>query len=142
MCAEFLYALFFLRLCTALLQMQKYCEKVDRIWKEWYLYVADEMSVCHCPRNLSDSCVTRHVDYRHIFQNVSTGKNACPCIVIKTNLFVCLGGMGQVFPVSCKVVCWWVTTNCCFVGDMFHGSSVSWAIVEWISEVRRSSCIM
>jgi len=65
------------------------------------------------------------VDYRHIFQNVSTGKNACPCIVIKTNLFVCLGGMGQVFPVSCKVVCWWVTTNCCFVGDMFHGSSVS-----------------
>jgi len=44
-------------------------------------------------------CVTGQLDYKHtFFQNVSTEKkNACPCVVLKNNLFVCPVGIGQVF---------------------------------------------
>jgi hypothetical protein len=75
----------------------------------------------------TDSCVTKWVDYRRTFcQNVSTEKkNVCPWI-LKTNLFVCLVGMGDVLPVSSEVVYWWVMPDCCFMGNIvFHSSSVS-----------------
>ena len=69
--------------------------------------------------------VTRQV-YKHTCQNVSEKKSlSLHCCKMKSNLFVCLLGICQVFSVSCKIVL--VTTNCCFMRSdiMLHSSFLS-----------------
>jgi hypothetical protein len=79
---------------------------VRRSWKEWYLSPMNHQFVIIHAIYQTYFCITRQVDYKHtFFQNVSTKKNACPCIVLKNNLFVCPVGMGQVLFLSAVKVC-------------------------------------
>ena len=154
----------FLSLCTALLQMDEYCEKVNRWGLNRQIFIFYCINYLPCrkglglvrtvrrvwdvsllyPCNLSnwDSFVTRQV-YKHTCQNVSEKKSlSLHCCKIKSNLFVCLLWICQVFSVSCKIVL--VTTNCCFMRSdiMLHSSFLSWAIVDWTSEVQHGRWIM
>jgi hypothetical protein len=86
-------------------------------------YIAHEPAICRNPHNLSnwDSRISLHLGYKHTFcQNVVSPKKCLSLNFRKniTSVSVGLFRISQIFPVSCKIVCRWVMTNCCFMSDI------------------------
>jgi hypothetical protein len=145
--------------------MHEYCEKVNR-WvlnRQIFLFycinyfpcqqsLGRVRSVCHA-RDVSlllstqfvkqiPSLLERWITNAPVKLRIEKKCLSLHCCKIKSNLFVCLLGICQVFSVSCKIVL--VTTNCCFTRSdiMFHSSFLRWAIVDWTCEVQHGLCKM
>ena len=94
-------------------------------WLIQLCYIAHYIVIYPNPHNSSNrgSRITRHLGYKHAFsQNVvSTQKENCFSVYflkIITFLNVGLLRICQVLSFSCRIVCWWVTTICCFIGGI------------------------
>ena len=83
-------------------------------WRKLHL-----VELCRNPHNFR---ITGHLSRKHTFcQNLVSTKQICFSLYFRKNvtcLNVSLLGICQVFSVSCKTACRWVTTSGCFLSDV------------------------
>jgi hypothetical protein len=94
-------------------------------------HISHETAICPNPHSLSklDARVNRHFCHKHaFFPNIVSTKNCFHHIFVKGVTWLCVGllRVRQVFSVSYKIICRWVTTNCCSLSDISHRSLRVW----------------
>jgi hypothetical protein len=107
-------------------------------------FLAHERAVCPNPPNSSNWIlrIVRQLGYKHTCQNVVSTKNFLSLYFRKniTRLSDGVLRIGQVLGVSCKTVYRWITTNGCFMSDIFSLTN-NYFVRMW-AKILFSNCIV